>query len=109
MKKHNFFISYGISAHDAEHIHEYKESGIAYGADDILNGNSKMIIRFDDNDISVTLLFNFSFSCELFRTNCGSEKSKIKTAFFICLFTHLSQSLNKMCIRDRGYRQGYRP
>ena len=29
-------------------------AGIAYGADDILNGNSKMIIRFDDNDISVT-------------------------------------------------------
>ena len=29
-------------------------AGIAYGADDILNGNSKMIIRFDDNDVSVT-------------------------------------------------------
>ena len=29
-------------------------AGIAYGADDILNGNSKVIIRFDDNDISVT-------------------------------------------------------
>lgn len=29
-------------------------AGIAYGADDILNGNSKMIVRFDDNDISVT-------------------------------------------------------
>ena len=29
-------------------------AGIAYGADDILNGNSKMIIRFDDNNVSVT-------------------------------------------------------
>ena len=29
-------------------------ASISYGADDILNGNSKMIIRFDDNDVSVT-------------------------------------------------------
>ena len=28
-------------------------AGIAYGADDVLCGNSKMIIRFDDNDVSV--------------------------------------------------------
>ena len=41
------------------------------------------------------LLFNFSFSCETIRTNCGSEKPKLKTAFFICLFTHLSLSLQK--------------
>ena len=29
-------------------------AGIAYGADDILNGDSKMIIHFDDNDVSVS-------------------------------------------------------
>ena len=28
-------------------------AGIAYGADDVLCGNTKMIIRFDDNDVSV--------------------------------------------------------
>ena len=35
-------------------------AGIAYGADDILNGNSKMIIRFDDNDVSVTDWYNLT-------------------------------------------------
>lgn len=29
-------------------------AGIAYGADDILNGNSKMIIHFDDNNVSIS-------------------------------------------------------
>ncbi|MCM1331554.1 MAG: hypothetical protein NC248_02980 [Bacteroides sp.] len=29
-------------------------AGIAYGADDILCGNTKMIIRFNDNDVSVS-------------------------------------------------------
>ena len=29
-------------------------AGIAYGADDTLNGDSKMIIHFDDNDVSVS-------------------------------------------------------
>ncbi len=38
----------------------------------------------------------FLFSCETIRTNCGSEKSKIKTVFFICLFTRLVLSLNKI-------------
>ncbi len=28
-------------------------AGIAFGADDILNGNSKMIICFDDNNVSI--------------------------------------------------------
>ena len=28
-------------------------AGIAYGADDVLCSNTKMIIRFDDNDVSV--------------------------------------------------------
>ena len=61
-------VKYGVSCREAAELYgvEGNHYGMAlcpfhndrhpslYVADDILNGNSKMIIRFDDNDVSVT-------------------------------------------------------
>ena len=37
-------------------------AGIAYGADDILNGDSKMIIHFNGNDVSVSGWYNLTLT-----------------------------------------------
>ncbi len=59
----DFYIQYSNRckvAYNYTHELETLCAGIAYGADDILNGNSEIIIRFDDNDVSTYDWYNLT-------------------------------------------------